>query len=124
PALVFAYDDAAVPYFLMMNGAAAADYRVEPRDCALVSIRNNDPPLMGPAELRWDECHHADTWTRVTGRRFHQAGRPREWPSPPGTPRAARREGGMPCFLGRRGLWYSTRLALALSTGRGARRIS
>jgi hypothetical protein len=90
PALVFAYDDAAVPYFLMMNGDAAEDYRVEPRDCALVSIRNNDPPLMGPAELRWDECHHADTWTRVTGRRFHQAGMQREWPAQPGTPATLR----------------------------------
>ena len=78
PPVVFVYDDDAVPYFLMMSREAAADYRVQPRDCALVSIRNNDPPLVGPPELEWDACHRAETWTKAVGRRFQQAGMQRE----------------------------------------------
>lgn len=70
---VFAYDDAGVPYFLTMSREAAADYRIQPRDCALVSNRNNDPPLVGPAELSWDECNRPATWEKVAGRRLHEA---------------------------------------------------
>ena len=58
----------------MMSGEAAAAYRIQPRDCALVSIGVNDPPIVGPAELGWDECRLPAVWEKVRGRRLHQAG--------------------------------------------------
>ena len=71
------YDDEGVPYFLMMNAAAARDYRVQPTDCALLSARHNAPvPVAGPPEMSWAECRQAAAWEKLVGRRLLEAGLP------------------------------------------------
>jgi hypothetical protein len=71
------YDDDGAPYFLMMNAAAARDYRVQPTDCALLSARHSAPaPVAGPPQMSWNECRQPAAWERAAGRRLHGAGLP------------------------------------------------
>jgi hypothetical protein len=71
---VFAYDDEAHPYFLTLNPEAARDYRIMPRDCALVSTRAEGEPWIAPASFTADECDRPAAWEGVVGRRLFAPG--------------------------------------------------
>jgi hypothetical protein len=74
PAYVFLYDEAGVPYFLLMDFEGATDRRL-PSDCALLAPGESEPRLVaGSPELSWEECHRPETWRAIVGRPLRQAG--------------------------------------------------
>lgn len=90
PADVFAYDEEGVPYFLMLDRDAQADYRVAPRRCALASTRHNEPSIEGPESMGWDDCRRAEAWQAAAGRRLYDAWTARDAVRAAGSARSAR----------------------------------
>lgn len=68
PPSALAYDDAHVPYFLTMDAAAAADYRIRPTGCALVAPTDNGPRVVaGDHDMTWDTCRKKSAWEPLVG---------------------------------------------------------
>jgi len=79
-AQVLAYDAEGVPYFVAMDVEAARDYRIEPRDCALVAPgpEGGTRVVPGPSQMTWHECFQPSLWAVVLERPLRAATRQRE----------------------------------------------
>jgi hypothetical protein len=76
-AQVLAYDAEGVPYFVVMDAEAARDYRIQPRDCALVAPGPDGGTRVvpGPAQMTWEECFRPAHWSVVLERPLRAATR-------------------------------------------------